>query len=55
MDRELGELMGKMELVLKELEDIKTRLRSLETFRWKVAGAAILAGSAAGGLAKLLG
>lgn len=53
--RELGELSTKMDAVLDKLKDVEARLRDLEKFKWKVAGAALVVGSAAGTLAKLLG
>lgn len=54
-EREVGHLAGQMGLVLDKLEDLEKRMRALETFKWKVAGAAIVLGSSAGMLAKLLG
>ena len=51
----LGKLVEKVDSALKKLDDIESRLRALEKFKWRVSGAAIIAGASAGGLAKLLG
>lgn len=53
--KDLGKLIGQMELVLAKLESLETRMRALEKFRWKVAGGAVIAGAGAGALSKLLG
>lgn len=51
MERELGELIGQMRMVLADLDDIKTELKALQVWRWKVTGMATVVGAAAGWLA----